>query len=118
MGQKHSNNLSPHAGKDAVFIHSSGTSVLGSTNKSEYASETVFTDKDYDQIRLLPPAQMHRHVDDWILANATDITAVIVAPPTIYGEAGNPERQSVQIPMLAAAMYKCAPPCGTACLRA
>jgi hypothetical protein len=47
-------------------------------------------------------------VDDWIRMHAHDITTLIICPPLIYGEAGDPGRQSVQIPMLTKAMVKCA----------
>ena len=70
---------------------------------------------------------MHKVVDRWISENAQDITALIVCPPLIYGTAGNPDRQSVQIPMLARTMYQCAAqwfcpttcrPAATCCLHA
>ena len=97
------------SGRKGIFIHTSGTAVLADGSKSEFASDTVFSDQDPVLVEQLPDSQMHKIVDDWIRAYTKDITAIVVCPPLIYGEAGDPARSSGQIPMICRAMCKCDP---------
>jgi hypothetical protein len=45
-----------------VLIHTSGTSVLADASKSEYKSDTVYSDKDPVRVEQLPRTQMHKEV--------------------------------------------------------
>jgi nucleoside-diphosphate-sugar epimerase len=94
-------------GKKGIFIHSSGTGVLADDSRGNSASDTVYSDLDLQKIRALPPTQLHKNVDDRIYANATGITALVVAPPLIYGLTDSPfHNQSQQIPALTRAYVK------------
>ncbi|CUM68117.1 uncharacterized protein PRCAT00005834001 [Priceomyces carsonii] len=92
--------------KPTIFIHTSGTSVLGDgLAKDKKPSTKVYSDaKNIDEINSLDSKQPHRPVDEIILSiqeNNPTIDTVIVAPSNIVGKSDGYDRiVSIQIPYL------------------
>ncbi|KAI0360218.1 NAD-P-binding protein [Trametes cingulata] len=92
-----------------ILIHTSGTGVLTDDARGEYATETVYSDLNVEQIKSIPPTALHRNVDLAIMeADAQGyVRAHIILPSTIYGiaqgalfDAGVSNPHSIQIPYL------------------
>ena len=95
----------------AIYLHTSGTGVLGDNAKSEYAADPkTYTYHDSDPASIdarLPDSAPHRSIDLTIrdeLASPKaeaehNVSVAIIAPPTIYGIGSGPfNRFSIQAP--------------------
>ncbi|KAL4247620.1 NAD(P)-dependent Metabolic Enzyme [Abortiporus biennis] len=76
----------------STLIHTSGTGVLTSDDRGEFASSIVYHDDDPKQIESLAPTQPHRNVDLAIVEADKHgyVKTYIILPSTIYGIASNP----------------------------
>jgi len=92
-----------------TLIHTSGTGVISSDDRGEFATETVYDDLNVDQIESLPPTAFHRNVDLAILEADQQgyLKSYIIAPGLIYGVAsgaliatGIQNSLSIQMPAL------------------
>ncbi|KAJ8481047.1 hypothetical protein ONZ51_g6272 [Trametes cubensis] len=94
-----------------ILIHTSGVGVLTdeATSTGLFATETIYSDLDVEQLKSIPPTALHREVDLAIMEadEQGDIRAHIVLPATIYGlaqgslfDAGVSNPHSIQIPSL------------------
>jgi len=92
-----------------ILIHTSGTGELTDKAAGMYATDTIYSDLDPDQIEALPATALHRDVDLTIVEADKQgyVRAHIVMPSTIYGFASGPlidagvsNRHSIQIPNL------------------
>jgi nucleoside-diphosphate-sugar epimerase len=75
-------------GKPAIYIHTSGTTVLTEDVRGKKGSDIVYSDLNPDQINSLPDEQPHRNVDLFIINSADAnplLKTVIVLPSAIYG---------------------------------
>ncbi|KXH66693.1 hypothetical protein CSAL01_13581 [Colletotrichum salicis] len=88
------------AGKNTIYIHTSGCSVLSDDSNGEYASNKIYEDDKPDTIDSLSPDAPHRRIDLAILKGRQELGAsakiAIVIPPVIYG-VGMQNRLSIQI---------------------
>ncbi|KIW24957.1 uncharacterized protein PV07_10633 [Cladophialophora immunda] len=91
-------------GKQTIFIHTSGTSLLSDDAKGEYKSDKIFYDDKPEDIDALPDSASHRLIDLAIvrarkrLGNSAKL--VIMIPPLIYGANPKYQRLSIQLPTL------------------
>ncbi|KAF9806336.1 hypothetical protein IEO21_08716 [Rhodonia placenta] len=92
-----------------TLIHTSGTGEIATQAKGMFASDTIYSDTDVDQIKSIPPTALHRDVDLAIVAADEQGYARthIILPSTIYGQAKGPlfdagvsNPFSIQIPNL------------------
>ncbi|KAF7327868.1 NAD-P-binding protein [Mycena kentingensis (nom. inval.)] len=92
-----------------TLIHTSGTGVLSDDARGMFASSTIYSDLNINQLESLPPTQPHRDVDLAIVDAdlAGYVKSYIVLPSTIYGLASGPlvdsgiqNARSQQIPRL------------------
>jgi len=92
-----------------TLIHTSGTGVISTPAKGMFASDTIYSDLNVDQIKSIPPEAFHREIDLAVVdANEKGYARTyIVLPSTIYGfaahqlvEAGISNPISIQIPSL------------------
>jgi len=84
--------------KNAILIHTSGTSVISFTP----TTTTPFSDEDIARIHAIPTTVIHKDVDDFILHNSEDFKAVIICPSCINGIGTGPfNKTSVQVSNLA-----------------
>jgi nucleoside-diphosphate-sugar epimerase len=96
--------------KPAIYIHTSGTCVIGEDVRGKKGSDKVYTDLDPDQINGLSDKKLYRNVDLFIINSADEnplIKTAIIIPPLIYGfGTGLFNRTSVQLPCLIKAALK------------
>ncbi|SGZ51753.1 CIC11C00000005577 [Sungouiella intermedia] len=98
--------------KKTIFIHTSGTSVVGDPLSSTKGPSTVvYSDvKSIDEINSLTDEKPHRSVDKIVLdieEQNANVKTVIVCPSTIFGKSrGYDNLFSSQIPLLAALSKK------------
>lgn len=88
-----------------IYIHTSGTSVLGDGLGQSKPAPKVYSDiADIDAINALPESQPHRVVDKYVLEIQDQnplSTVVQVSPSTIFGKSdGYGHQYSAQIPLL------------------
>ncbi|KAH9834476.1 uncharacterized protein C8Q71DRAFT_143689 [Rhodofomes roseus] len=92
-----------------TLIHTSGTGVISTPAKGMFASDTIYSDLNVEQIKSIPPEALHREVDLAVVdANEKGYAnTYIVLPSTIYGfathqlvDAGISNPISIQIPSL------------------
>ncbi|KAI9061107.1 NAD-P-binding protein [Trametes sanguinea] len=92
-----------------ILIHTSGTGELTDDARGMYATETIYSDLNVEQIKSIPPTAFHRNVDLTIVEADEQgyVRAHIILPSTIYGiaegslfDAGVSNRHSIQIPLL------------------
>ncbi|SGZ50216.1 CIC11C00000005309 [Sungouiella intermedia] len=92
--------------KKTIFIHTSGTSVVGDEISSTKGPSTiVYSDvKSIDEINSLPDTQLHRPVEKIVLnieEQNPNVKTVIISPSTIFGKSrGYDNLFSAQIPYL------------------
>ncbi|TCD67969.1 hypothetical protein EIP91_011770 [Steccherinum ochraceum] len=72
-----------------VFIHTSGSGLVGDMAMGEYASDKVYDDSDSTWLDSIPLQHFHRNADVPIAAahNEGYLKAYVVAPPLIWGMA-------------------------------
>jgi len=91
-------------GKNTIYIHTSGTSLLADGAAGNFKSDKVYSDKNRSQIDSLPDDAPHRSIDLEIVRIqkelGDDAKIAIVAPPLIYGYNKWNDRLSIQIPSL------------------
>jgi len=96
--------------KPAIYIHTSGTCVIGEDVRGKKGSDKVYTDLDPAQINGLSDKKIYRNVDLFIINSADEnplIKTAIIIPPLIYGfGTGLFNRTSVQLPCLIKAALK------------
>ncbi|OSC98275.1 NAD-P-binding protein [Trametes coccinea BRFM310] len=92
-----------------ILIHTSGTGELTDDARGMYATDTIYSDLDVEQIKSIPPTAFHRNVDLAIIEADEQgyVRAHIILPSTIYGiaegplfEAGVSNPHSIQIPLI------------------
>ncbi|KAL7278983.1 hypothetical protein ACG7TL_006815 [Trametes sanguinea] len=92
-----------------ILIHTSGTGELTDDARGMYATETIYSDLNVEQIKSIPPTALHRNVDLTIMEADEQgyVRAHIILPSTIYGiaegplfESGVSNPHSIQIPTL------------------
>ncbi|KAI0327641.1 NAD-P-binding protein [Cubamyces sp. BRFM 1775] len=94
-----------------ILIHTSGVGVLTdeATSTGLFATETIYSDLDVEQLKSIPPTAIHREVDLAIMEADEQgyVRAHIILPSTIYGlaqgslfDAGVSNPHSIQIPSL------------------
>lgn len=92
-------------GKMAIYIHTSGTSLLADDANGNYKSDKIFYDNKPEDIDALPDSAPHRFVDKEIVATAKEVgekaKIAIIIPPEIYGFNPEHKRLSIQTPTLA-----------------
>jgi nucleoside-diphosphate-sugar epimerase len=93
------------AGKDTIYIHTSGASLLADNSAGEYQSDKIFYDDKPADIDALPDSAPHRLVDLAIVESrkrlGTAAKMAIMIPPVIYGVSSNDSRLSIQLPTMA-----------------
>ncbi|PCH34191.1 NAD(P)-binding protein [Wolfiporia cocos MD-104 SS10] len=79
------------AGIPPILIHTSGTGTLAELANGMYATETIYSDLNVEQIKAIPPAALHRNVDLAVVKADEEGYArtYIVLPSTVYGVADN-----------------------------
>lgn len=88
------------SGSGKIFIHTSGSSVIGDDAKGEYASEKIYSD-DTPFIPI-PIRKSRADLNNFIrIAGITaGIKTMVITPPMIYGNALGLSAQTDQIPKL------------------
>ncbi|KAB2573658.1 Uncharacterized protein DBV05_g7701 [Lasiodiplodia theobromae] len=95
------------AGKETIYLHTSGTSLLDDGALGAFKGDKIYTDADPTIIDALPETQPHRFVDLAIARAArSDELAekakiAIVIPPEIYGWNERHGRLTIQLPTIA-----------------
>ncbi|KAN0113039.1 NAD(P)-binding protein [Hyaloscypha variabilis] len=93
-------------GKETIFIHTSGTSVLDDNAHGAFKSEKIYHDSVPSEIDSVPDNAPHRKIDLTIVnAKNSELLkgrakVAIMIPPLIYGFNPNHARLSIQIPTL------------------
>lgn len=91
-------------GKSAIYIHTSGCSVIIDKSEGKYKSDKIYGDDDPAIIDTIADDAPHRQIDLAILERrrqlGTKAKVSIVFPPVIYGR-GKEDRLSIQIPTMA-----------------
>ncbi|EJF64808.1 NAD(P)-binding protein [Dichomitus squalens LYAD-421 SS1] len=92
-----------------ILIHTSGTGVLIDDARGEYATDTIHSDINIEQLKSISPTSFHRDVDLAVVdADEKGFARThIVLPSTIYGIAAHPlakagvsNPHSLQIPAI------------------
>ncbi|EXJ88988.1 hypothetical protein A1O3_02052 [Capronia epimyces CBS 606.96] len=94
-------------GKQTIFIHTSGTSLLSDDSRGEYRGDRIFDDARPQDIDALPDTAAHREIDlaivrarDRLASAGARAKLAIVIPPLIYGLNPKYGRLSIQLPTL------------------
>ena len=91
-------------GKQTIFIHTSGTSLLSDDAKGNYKGDKVFQDDHPEDIDALPDSASHRLIDLAIIRAreklGTKAKLVLMIPPLIYGANSKYKRLTIQLPTL------------------
>ncbi|PUA17346.1 NAD-dependent epimerase/dehydratase family protein [Glaciimonas sp. PCH181] len=97
--------LNALAGSGKVFIHTSGSSVVGDDARGEWASETIF---DENTVYTPAPEKAKRAALDQLIIDAAQrgVRSVILCNTMIYGNGLGLNPYSVQIPPLVAQAQK------------
>ncbi|CAF2989399.1 unnamed protein product [Rotaria sp. Silwood2] len=94
----------------AIYIHTSGTSVLKEDVRGKTGSDIVYSDLNPDQINSVSDEQPYRDIDLFIINSADAnplLKTAIILPPLVYGIGTGPfNRSSVQLPVLIRAALK------------
>lgn len=91
-------------GKQTIYIHTSGASLLADDSAGNRVNDFVFDDKDVSDIDSLPPTAPHRQIDLAIIRKKTSLgpnaKMALVIPPVIYGVGSDAGRLSIQYPTM------------------
>ncbi|TIA87136.1 hypothetical protein E3P99_03366 [Wallemia hederae] len=98
-------------GKQAIYIHVSGTGALVDDARGMHDQHATYDDSDSKHINTLDIKQVHRDVDTFLLEHSANMQLHIVYPSTIWGQASDHKLSkagisnpfSVQMPALARA---------------
>ncbi len=92
-------------GKEAIYIHTSGTSVLDDGSHGEFKSDKIYYDNKPEDIDALANDAPHRPIDLEIVKTARELgeTAkiIIMTPPEIHGFNPKHRRLTAQFPTIA-----------------
>ncbi|KAK5214174.1 hypothetical protein LTR41_000366 [Exophiala xenobiotica] len=92
-------------GKQTIYIHTSGTSLMSDDSKGQFKGEKIYSDDKPEDIDALPDTASHRLIDLAILKArkelGTKAKLSIMIPPLIYGVNQKYKRLSIQVPTLA-----------------
>ena len=90
-------------GKQTIYIHTSGTSLLSDDSAGSFKNDKIFDDEKPEDIDALPDTAPHRQIDLAILRErrelGTKAKIALMIPPLIYG-VGRENRLSIQLPTL------------------
>lgn len=90
-------------GKSAIYIHTSGTSLITDKSNGEYISDKIYEDDKPETIDSVTDDAPHRAIDLAILERRKQFGAqakiALMIPPVIYG-LGKQNRLSIQIPTM------------------
>ncbi|KAF2229576.1 NAD(P)-binding protein [Viridothelium virens] len=91
-------------GRNAIFIHTSGTSILDDGANGEYKGDRIYYDNKPEEIDALDDNAPHRQVDLAIVRSRKELGSqakmVIMTPPEIYGWNPKHRRLTIQFPVL------------------
>ncbi|KAH9933410.1 uncharacterized protein B0H18DRAFT_644511 [Fomitopsis serialis] len=96
-------------GQPPIVIHTSGTGEIAESAEGKYATETVYSDLNIDQLKSIPPTAFHRNVDLAVIGADEQgyARSYIIIPGIVDGiasgpvfEAGIAKKVSIQIPGL------------------
>ncbi|KAH6645312.1 hypothetical protein BKA67DRAFT_584768 [Truncatella angustata] len=91
-------------GKQTIYIHTSGASLLGDDSAGDYLSDKIFDDENPEDIDAVPDKAPHRQIDLAIVNGSKALGAKakvgIMIPPVIYGISSRDERTSIQLPTM------------------
>lgn len=73
-------------GKNTIYIHVSGTGALVDDARGTHDQHISYDDADSAHINTLPPSNIHRDVDTYLLEQSDKIALHIVYPSTIWGQ--------------------------------
>ncbi|KAI0737090.1 NAD-P-binding protein [Daedaleopsis nitida] len=92
-----------------ILIHTSGTGLLKDDARGEYATSTIYSDVNVEQMKAIPDTAFHRNVDLLVMDADTQgyARSHIILPSTVYGiasnalvDAGVSNPYSMQVPQL------------------
>ncbi|KAE8452051.1 hypothetical protein EG329_002216 [Mollisiaceae sp. DMI_Dod_QoI] len=93
------------AGRNTIYIHTSGCSELTDQSNGAFVNPTIFEDDKPEAIDALPDSAPHRSIDLAILRKRKEFgrhaKISIVLPPLIYGVGKKSGRLSIQLPTMA-----------------
>ncbi|TGO55050.1 hypothetical protein BCON_0097g00060 [Botryotinia convoluta] len=93
------------SGQSAIYIHTSGASLLGDDSKGPFPTGVFYEDDKPEQIDAISDEAPHRNIDLAIVnANKSlgpKVKLAIMIPPLIYGINSREKRLSIQLPTLA-----------------
>ena len=91
-------------GKPALYIHTSGTSILDDAADGQHGPEEIYHDNDPASIDAIPASNPHREIDIAIANAAKEFgpraKIAIMTPPEIYGYNAWNGRLTIQLPTL------------------
>ncbi|KAI5365007.1 Putative NAD-dependent epimerase/dehydratase, NAD(P)-binding domain superfamily [Septoria linicola] len=91
-------------GLSAIFIHTSGTSVLDDGALDKYKSDNIYRDDTRSDVDSVPDTAPHREIDLAIVKSQKELgekaKIAIMIPPLIYGYNPKHGRLTIQIPTL------------------
>lgn len=92
------------AGKQTIYIHTSGASLLADDSAGNRVNDFVFDDADPSGIDGLPDTAPHRQIDLAIVrkreALGSKAKIALMIPPVIYGVGSDGARLSIQYPTM------------------
>lgn len=93
------------SGKKAIYIHTSGASLLGDDAKGQFATEKIYEDDKPEAIDAISDEAPHREIDLAIVRSIKPLgpkaKMAIMIPPIIYGVNSREKRLSIQLPTMA-----------------
>jgi nucleoside-diphosphate-sugar epimerase len=88
-------------GSSKPLLHTSGSSIVGDDVRGSQCSDAIFDEDTPLVVQELKQAR--RNIDLMVLgASAKDVRSIVICPSLIYGQGKGLNRNSVQIPFLAA----------------
>lgn len=93
------------AGSGKVFLHTSGSSVVGDDARGLYTSDRIF---DEDTPFVVAPGKQARHALNATVLGAASaqVRSVVICPTLVYGTGSGLNLHSIQIPFLASQARK------------
>ncbi|TGO32254.1 hypothetical protein BHYA_0335g00030 [Botrytis hyacinthi] len=92
-------------GQSAIYIHTSGASLLGDDSKGSFPTGVFYEDDKSEQIDAISDEAPHRKIDLAIVNASKSLgpkaKLAIMVPPLIYGINSREKRLSTQLPALA-----------------
>ncbi|CAI6332359.1 unnamed protein product [Periconia digitata] len=92
------------ANMSTIFIHTSGSNVVGDNSNGALESSKIYTDKTPEDINALPDSAFHRKIDLAIINASKELgekaKLAIMIPTEIYGVNKSHKRQSIRVPTI------------------